>query len=142
LAKAPPGPGPLGLPSFDGLPDAEVQAWWLDLSRWVDGIRISYPHLWPEPRTDSEPVTRFRPRPFPRCWAQHPGVVADLCVLRTWHDGLGEGIEWAGGVQGWHEYRVFLDRVADDLQTVARMCVPAHHAMLGRSISAMREVGR
>ena len=133
LARAPArGPGPLGLPNFDGLPEAEVQAWWSDLRRWVDGMRAAYPHLWPEPRAEGESVARSRRRPFPRCWPLHPGLVSDLTVLRTWHDGLREGVEWAGGVQGWHEWRVFLDRVADDLQVIAPLCAPRHNgAMLG-----------
>jgi hypothetical protein len=129
------GPGPLGLPSFEGLPEAAQAAWWADLARWVDGIRVAYPHLWPEPPADGE-VSRRQGKPFPRCWAQHQGVVSDLCVLRTWSDGLRDGLDWAGGVQGWHEYRVFLDRVADDLQVVARMCIPAHlPAMLVPSLA-------
>ena len=42
-------------------------------------IRISGPS--PEPRVR---VSRdSAAEPFPRCWAQHPGVVSDLCVLRT-----------------------------------------------------------
>jgi hypothetical protein len=139
LAKAARGPGSLGLPSFEGIPDAAKQAWWHDLGRWVDGIRVAYPHLWPEPPSDGDPSRRMLRKPFPRCWAQHQGVVSDLCVLRTWHDGLRDGLDWAGGVQGWHEWRVFLDRVADDLQTVARMCIPAHQtAMLGLAKAARR----
>jgi hypothetical protein len=139
LAKAPRGPGPLGLPTFEGMPDASQAAWWLDLSRWVDGIRVAYPYLWPEPRKDFEAVSRHRRRPFPRCWAQHPGVVSDLTVLKTWHDGLRGGTDWAGGVQGWHEWRVFLDRVADDLQTIAPMCTPQHQdAMLGLAKASRR----
>jgi hypothetical protein len=71
-------------------------------------------------------------------------VVSDLSVLKMWHDGLREGKDWAGGVQGWHEYRVFLDRVANDLQEVARDCIPHHRgAMLSqvarKSGPAMRE---
>ena len=143
LAKAPRGPGPLGLPNFDGLPEAEAQAWWLDLSRWVAGIRAAYPHLWPEPRSETDGVMRNRPRPFPRCWTQHPGVVSDLTVLRTWHDGLREGIDWAGGVQGYHEWRVFLDRVAEYLQIVARFCTPVHQDGMARpeGTNGVRSIG-
>jgi hypothetical protein len=112
------------------MPAASQAAWWLALSRWVDTIRATYPYLWPEPRGESEAYSRVLRRPFPRCWTQHPGVVSDLCVLRTWHDGLRSAASWAGGVQGWHEWRVFLDRVADDLQTVAQMCTPIHQAAM------------
>jgi hypothetical protein len=127
------GPGPLGLPTFEGVPGADAQAWWVDLTRWVDGIRAAYPHLWPEPRGEGEAYSRVLRRPFPRCWARHPGVVSDLCVLKVWNEGLTGGAEWAGGPQGWHEYRVFLDRVADDLQTVAQMCTPIHQDAVPRS---------
>src|SRR5207302_1556642 len=126
------------LPSFDGLPESEAQAWWLDLSRWVDGVRAAYPHLWPEPRPEGEAYSRVLRRPFPRCWIQHRGVVSDLAVLKTWHGGLREGIEWAGGVQGWHEWRVFLDRVGDDLQVVARECTPVHQGSPGSAAIAVR----
>jgi hypothetical protein len=130
LGKAPAGPGPLGLPNLDRLPEAERRAWWADLSRWVDGMRVAYPHLWPE-RTES--VARTRLRPFPPCWKQHTGLVSDLCVLKTWHDGLREGIEWAGGVQGFHEWRVFLDRTAETVQIVARFCMPHHQEASSRN---------
>jgi len=133
------GPGRLGLPTFEGLPEADVVAWWAALGCWVDGTRAAYPHLWPEPRGEGEAYSRVTRRPFPHCWAQHSGVVSDLCVLRTWHDGLREGLDWAGGVQGWHEYRVFLDRVADDLQEVARECIPHHRgAMLSQPLAKAR----
>ena len=139
MARAPRGPGPLGVPPLDRLSEAERQAWWLDLSRWVDHIRAAYPHLWPEPPGDGESARRMLRKPFPRCWAQHQGVVSDLCVLRTWHDGLRDGTDWAGGVQGWHEYRVFLDRVADDLQTIARMCAAGHY---GAMLTVAKAAGR
>ncbi len=130
------GPGPLGLPTFEGVHEADAKAWWADLARWVDTIRAAYPHLWPEPRGEGEAYSRVLRQPFPRCWARHPGVVSDLSVLKTWHDGLREGIDWAGGVQGWHEWRVFLDRVGDDLQVVARHCTPLHQdAMLSQSLA-------
>lgn len=101
-----------------------MKAWWNDLGRWVLGLRAAYPHLWPEHLEDT--VARFRRRPFLRCWRQHAGLVSDLTVLRTWHDGLRDGAEWAGGVQGYHEWRVFLDRIADDLQVIAPLCTPRH----------------
>jgi hypothetical protein len=139
VARAPAGPGPLGLPAFDGLPESEVQAWWAELRRWVAAIRVAYPHLWPDRPGDDDPPRRALRKPFPRCWKQHLGTVSDLCVLRTWHDGLRDGTEWAGGAQGWHEFRVFLDRVADDLQTISRLCAAGHPtAMLTVAQAARR----
>lgn len=45
---------------------------------------------------------------------------------------LGVAPSGPGGVQGWHGWRVFLDRVADDLQVIAPLCTPRHRgAMLG-----------
>lgn len=130
MAREPLGPGPLGLPTLKDMPDAVQAAWWEDLRRWVAAIRVAYPHLWPDRPGEDEAPRRVLRKPFPRCWEQHPGTVSDLCVLRTWHDGLRDGTEWAGGVQGWHEFRVFLDRVADDLQTIARLCAAGHPAAM------------
>lgn len=123
------GPGALGLPNFVGVPEAAEKAWWQDLARWVDRMRIEYAHLWPERPPDDVHVNGriYNSRPsFPACWPHHRGVVADLAVLKTWRDGLEEGLDWAGGVQGWHEWRVFLDRFASELRIVRRLCAPRH----------------
>src|SRR5207248_7459996 len=79
-------PGALGLVRRRQLPEAVQAAWWQDLARWVEELRNSYPHLWPDrpPEGTADFYARTRKRPWPECWAYHDGLVEDLVALKVW----------------------------------------------------------
>jgi hypothetical protein len=121
-------PGALGLVRRRQLPEAVQAAWWESLTRWVEELRDSYPHLWPDrpPEGTADFHARSRKRPWPECWAHHDGLVEDLIPFKAWQEGLLDGAEWAGGPRGWCEWRRFLDSFAQDVQLVAQGCTFGH----------------
>ena len=131
------GPGALGLVRRRQLPEAVQAAWWQDLARWVEELRDSYPHLWPDrPPEGTDLYTRIRRRGWPQCWRRHDGLVEDLVALKVWQQGLLDGAEWAGGPRGWCEWRRFLDSFAQDVQFVAQGCSFGHKGRLHADLAA------
>jgi hypothetical protein len=89
-------------------------------------LRAFYAHLWPS--NTSVKGSRSPARPWPSCWAQHPGLVADLRMLKSWADALAGG-EVKGDAHAasadWRRYVHTL--LVDDLRAISgRTCRHGH----------------
>ena len=83
--------------------DAAEQARREVLRAFVDRLRRDYAHLWPEQMT---PGVRATSGPWPDCWEQHPGFVAQLQFLLDWHTSLETGDAGGGYLEAadWHRF--------------------------------------
>jgi hypothetical protein len=93
------------------------------LRTFVDRVRITYAHLWP-----ATTHARSLAKPWPSCWEDHPGLVADLQYLKDWAAAIAAGdIEGDayGARDSWRRYVHTL--LVDDVRAISgRTCRHGH----------------
>lgn len=92
---------------------------------FVATLRRMYPHLWPSKVTAG---VRSTSRPWPACWQQHPGLVADLRHLQGWAAALAAGEVKGDAYSAWDSWRRYVETVlVDNLRTISsRTCLHGH----------------
>jgi hypothetical protein len=93
------------------------------LRDFVERLRTTYSHLWP-----ANANARSFAKPWPDCWEEHTGLVADLQYLKDWAAALAAGdIEGDayGARDSWRRYVHTL--LVDDIRAISgRTCRYGH----------------
>ncbi len=119
-------PGPLGLPRRS-LSRAEQQAQEAELDLWVAQLQAWFEDYWPPAPKGPREFQRVRDLPWPRCWRQHHGLVADLIALKAWSDALLQVGGDEAAAKSWMEWTSTVQHLlAPRIQRLARLCQHRH----------------
>jgi hypothetical protein len=106
-----------------GLSPEQVEARNAGVRAMVAAIREQYAHNWPATGVGR---ARARALPWPECWEDHPGFVAELRMLKTWHDAIEAG-EAEGGHREARDWLTYLRTdIASDAREIMRLCRYGH----------------